>query len=157
MGHSRNSQTHSLAKIMIKMAVFPDSFCSWNSRNNFMGIPQEWEWYFRWFPSQISFLRIPKIPGIPGIPQESVEDSKALIITINNQDLTLACVSCYSQPHEDFLKESRSTLFSCTRQGIMKVIDVWCQVHLCARRNGATSAFSCQWRRTFFFWWKNLD
>jgi hypothetical protein len=46
------------------------------------------------------------------------------IITINNQDLTLACVSCYSQPHEDLLKESRSTLFSCTRQGIVKVIDV---------------------------------
>lgn len=46
------------------------------------------------------------------------------IITIINHDLTLACVSCYSQPHPDLLKVSQGTLFSCTRQGIVKVIDV---------------------------------
>lgn len=46
------------------------------------------------------------------------------IITINNHDLTLACVSCYSQPHEDLLKASHGTLLSCTRHGIVKIIDV---------------------------------
>lgn len=46
------------------------------------------------------------------------------IITINQQDLTLACVSCYSQPHQDLLKKSHGTLLSCTRQGTVKVIDV---------------------------------
>ena len=46
------------------------------------------------------------------------------IITINSQDLTLACVSCYSQAHEDLLKASHGTLLSCTRNGTVKVIDV---------------------------------
>ena len=47
------------------------------------------------------------------------------IITMTiNQDLTLACVSCYSQPDQDLLKSSQGTLFSCTRQGTVKVIDV---------------------------------
>lgn len=46
------------------------------------------------------------------------------IITINDQDLTLACVSCYNQPHEGLLKASHGTLLSCTRHGIVKVIDV---------------------------------
>jgi hypothetical protein len=45
------------------------------------------------------------------------------IITIS-QDLTLACVSCYSQPHQDLLEASQGTLFSCTRQGTVKVINV---------------------------------
>jgi hypothetical protein len=42
------------------------------------------------------------------------------------QDLTLACVSCYSQPHSDLLQVSRNTLWSCTHQGAagVKVIDV---------------------------------
>jgi hypothetical protein len=41
-----------------------------------------------------------------------------------DRDLTLACVSCYSQPHQDLLKASQGTLLSCTRQGTVKVIDV---------------------------------
>ena len=45
------------------------------------------------------------------------------IITIN-QDVTLACVSCYSQPHQDLLKASQGTLLSCTHQRTVKVIDV---------------------------------
>lgn len=38
-------------------------------------------------------------------------------------ELTLACVSCYSQPHEGLLQISRGTLWSCT-QGAVKVVDV---------------------------------
>ena len=42
------------------------------------------------------------------------------IITIN-QDVTLACVCSYSQPHQDLLKASQGTLLSCTRQGTVNV------------------------------------
>ena len=45
------------------------------------------------------------------------------IITIN-WNLTLTCVSCYSQPHQDLLKASQGPLLSCTHQGTVKVIDV---------------------------------
>jgi hypothetical protein len=45
-------------------------------------------------------------------------------IVINNCDLTLACVSCYSKPHEGLLKASQGTLSSCTRQEAVEIIDV---------------------------------
>jgi hypothetical protein len=44
-------------------------------------------------------------------------------IMLGSQNLTLACISCYSQPHEGLLKASRGTLWSCTH-GVTKVIDV---------------------------------
>jgi hypothetical protein len=44
-------------------------------------------------------------------------------ITVGTRDLTLACVSCYSQLHEGPLQASQGTLWSCT-QGVTKVIDV---------------------------------
>jgi hypothetical protein len=44
-------------------------------------------------------------------------------ITVGTRDLTLACVSCYSQPHEGLLQASQGILWSCTR-GVTKVIDV---------------------------------
>jgi hypothetical protein len=40
------------------------------------------------------------------------------------EELTLACVSCYSQPHADLLQVSRNTLWSCTHQEAVKVVDV---------------------------------
>jgi hypothetical protein len=46
------------------------------------------------------------------------------IVTIGSRDITLACVSCYSQPHDSLLQASRGTLWSCERQGTIKVIDV---------------------------------
>jgi hypothetical protein len=46
------------------------------------------------------------------------------VITTGSQDITLACVSCYSRPHEGLLQASRGTLWSCERQGTIKVIDV---------------------------------
>src|ERR1700688_1243401 len=46
------------------------------------------------------------------------------IITVGLQNLTLACVSCFSRPHEGLLQRSRGTLWSCTRQETVKVIDV---------------------------------
>lgn len=46
------------------------------------------------------------------------------IITINNKDLTLACVSCYGQPHKYLIKASQGTLLSYTHHGVVKVIDV---------------------------------
>ena len=45
-------------------------------------------------------------------------------ITVGSQVLTLACVSCYSQPHEGLLQTSRGTLWSCTCQGDIKFVDV---------------------------------
>jgi hypothetical protein len=44
-------------------------------------------------------------------------------ITVGTRDLTLACVSCYSQPHEGLLQASQGTLWSCTWE-VTKVIDV---------------------------------
>ena len=43
-------------------------------------------------------------------------------LTLGSRDLTLACISCYSQPHEGLLKASRGTLWSCAR-GVTEVID----------------------------------
>jgi hypothetical protein len=40
------------------------------------------------------------------------------------QELTLACVSCYSSPHEGLLQASRGTLWSCIHPEVTKVIDV---------------------------------
>ena len=42
---------------------------------------------------------------------------------MGSQDLILAFISCYSQPHEGLLQASWSTLWSCT-WGVTKVIDV---------------------------------
>jgi hypothetical protein len=74
------------------------------------------------------------------------------IVTINDQDLTLACVSCYNQPHEGLLKASHGTLLSCTRHGIVKVIDV--------KSISAVVAMVPHQPfpgEDYFFWWKNLD
>jgi hypothetical protein len=46
------------------------------------------------------------------------------MITVKSQDIALACVSCYSRPHEGLLQASRATLWSCTRHGPTKVIDI---------------------------------
>lgn len=45
-------------------------------------------------------------------------------ISSGPRDLTLACVSCYSPPHEGLLQASRGTLWSCTRSEVAKVIDI---------------------------------
>jgi hypothetical protein len=46
------------------------------------------------------------------------------VLTIGTQDLILACVLCYSKPHEGLLQASQGTLWSCTCQGTIKIIDV---------------------------------
>jgi hypothetical protein len=45
-------------------------------------------------------------------------------ITVQSHDLSLACVSCYSRPHEGLLQASRGTLWSCTHHEAIKVIDI---------------------------------
>lgn len=49
-----------------------------------------------------------------------------LTVKVENQmqELTLACVSCYSHPHEGLLQASQGTLWSCTHLGAVKVVDV---------------------------------
>jgi len=46
------------------------------------------------------------------------------VITIGSQDIALACVSCYSQPHEGLLQASRGTLWSSKRQELIQVINI---------------------------------
>ena len=45
-------------------------------------------------------------------------------IKVQSHDLTLACVSSYSQPHEGLLHASRGTLWSCTHHRAIKVVDI---------------------------------
>lgn len=45
-------------------------------------------------------------------------------IRANSLEHTLAFVSCYSPPHPGLLEASQGTLWSCTRVGSVKVIDV---------------------------------
>jgi hypothetical protein len=45
-------------------------------------------------------------------------------ITANSLEHTLAFVSCYSPPHPGLLEASQGTLWSSTRLGSVKVVDV---------------------------------